>query len=69
MKGYTKLKSGYTIELSTSQEFLRYASAQSCLDTGFEINFLAVTLHLKIKKLSTNSSGDFDSVLDTMNHY
>ena len=27
------------------------------------------TLHLKIKKLSTNSSGDFDSVLDTINHY
>ena len=27
------------------------------------------TLHLKIKKLSMNSPGDFDSVLDTINHY
>ena len=27
------------------------------------------TLHLKIKKLSTNSPGDFDTVLDTINHY
>ena len=42
MKGCTKLKAGYTIELPTSRELLRYASAQSCLDTGFEINFLAV---------------------------
>ena len=33
------------------------------------INGVAYTLHLKIKKLSTNSSGDFDSVLDTINHY
>ena len=27
------------------------------------------TLHLKIKKLSTNSPRDFNSVLDTINHY
>ena len=27
------------------------------------------TLHFKIKKLSTNSPRDFNSVLDTMNHY
>ena len=27
------------------------------------------TLHLKVKKLSTNSPRDFNSVLDTINHY
>ena len=37
---------------------------------GLEKNFATrPTLHLKIKKLSTNSPRDFNSVLDTMNHY
>ena len=33
------------------------------------LNFSLYTLHLKIKKLSTNSPRDFNSVLDTINHY
>ena len=28
-----------------------------------------ITIHLKIKKLSTNSPRDFNSILDTINHY
>ena len=31
--------------------------------------FTYFTLQLKIKKLSTNSPRDFNSVLDTINHY
>ena len=38
----------------------------ACFAAG---KFISDTLHLKIKKLSTNSPGDFDTVLDTINHY
>ena len=33
------------------------------------LSWALCTLHLKIKKLSTNSLRDFNSVLDTINHY
>ena len=36
---------------------------------SFENVAKQITLHLKIKKLSTNSPGDFDTVLDSINHY
>ena len=37
---------------------------------GKNLEMLTVfTLHFRIKKLSTNSLRDFDSVLDTINHY
>ena len=43
--------------------------AGPCDDYICASTMLKITLHLKIKKLSMNSPRDFNSVLDTINHY
>ena len=48
---------------------LTYETTPQNLEKARSRGETVITLHLKIKKLSTNSPRDFNSVLDTINHY